>query len=352
MTSAYAPGRQAGQDLRRRDPAHLVAALRQAAAARSGAAAQGHGARRRLRHRLSRARDPAKMDDAGPHHRHRPLVADARRGAHQGRARSRASASSSARESATAASCRSPTTSTISSCATPGSHEFDDPERGHPRLRARRQAGRARRRHAAARRHLRRVLRPLSRGADQARSRRTRSIASTRYLTRYPPLEQVEAWFEDAGLVDVKARVRDLHAAVQVEPRVLLRAAHRVRPARRVEGDRRQGPADAGRVLAAARARSTPTSRGRAFAVTVNAGCVRGRKEVASAGRRARRRHRRQAERAHRRGRARHRRDFDIVGEQKQARGARRRRRRRAARSRSCDRRATDRRTRRWRARS
>ncbi len=49
---------QARQDLRHRDPADLVAPLRQAAAARSGAAAQGHGARRRLRHRLSVARDP------------------------------------------------------------------------------------------------------------------------------------------------------------------------------------------------------------------------------------------------------------------------------------------------------
>ena len=120
------------------------------------------------------------------------------------RARSPASASSSAPRRRRR-SCRSPTTSTIWCCATPASHEFDDPGARGARVRARGQAGRARRRHAAARRHLQRVLRPLSRGAGQARSP-GRDRSPRRATSRsYPPLEQVEAWFEDAGLVDVKA---------------------------------------------------------------------------------------------------------------------------------------------------
>ncbi len=68
------------------------------------------------------------------------------------------------------------------------------------------------------------------------------------YLTRFPPLEQAVAWFEDAGLVDVEAEFDSYAAPVQVEPRVFLRAGDRVRPADRLEGHRRKRARNTGSV--------------------------------------------------------------------------------------------------------
>jgi ubiquinone/menaquinone biosynthesis C-methylase UbiE len=70
------------------------------------------------------------------------------------------------------------------------------------------------------------------------------------YLAQKPPLEQLEAWLEGRRAGRSEVGIRQLYAAVQVEPRVLLRAADRVRAAVGLEGDRRQRAADARRLLA------------------------------------------------------------------------------------------------------
>ena len=69
-----------------------------------------------------------------------------------------------------------------------------------------------------------------------------------RHIARYPTIDHVERCMKTRE-PRRRHRGRGVHAAVQELARVLLRAGDRVRPARRVEGDRRRRPGDAGRVL-------------------------------------------------------------------------------------------------------
>ena len=265
----------------------------------------------------------------GAHHRHRSVVADARRGARQGGAPRRASASSSAREIGARRSCRSPTTSTIWWCATPGCTSSTIP--------------------SAPIREFARVTKPGGRVAvtlplagtfdeffDLFREvliKLDRQDAIDRldaYLTRYPPLEQVEALVRGrrprrrAGASATPSRCCSSRAASSSSRRSSSTGRSRV------EGDRRQGPADAGRVLALEGRPSTPTSPGGRFAVTVNAGsCAGARRSRTPRAPAARSRGGRRRRRSDRRGRAHHRR-LRHRRRAEEAGGARRRRRRRA----------------------
>ena len=104
------------------------------------------------------------------------------------------------------------------------------------------------------------------------------------HMTQYPPLEQVEAWFEDAGLVDVKAEWDTFT--------LLFKSSREFFFAPLIE----YGPLGAWKAIAGKgqpmqdafwHLKSTIDAyyAGGSFAVTVNAGIVRGRKEIASAGR-------------------------------------------------------------------
>jgi SAM-dependent methyltransferase len=104
------------------------------------------------------------------------------------------------------------------------------------------------------------------------------------YLTRYPPLEQAEAWFEDAGLVDIKAEY-DTYT-------LLFKSSREFFFAPIIE----YGPLSAWKAIAGkgqemqdvfwnAKAAIDAYFGSGSFAVTVNAGCVRGRKERPEPGR-------------------------------------------------------------------
>jgi ubiquinone/menaquinone biosynthesis C-methylase UbiE len=105
------------------------------------------------------------------------------------------------------------------------------------------------------------------------------------HLSQYPPLEQVEAWFEDAGLVDVKAEWDTFT--------LLFKSSREFFFAPLIE----YGPLAAWKAIAGKgqpmqdafwhlKATIDAYFAGGPFAVTVNAGVVRGRKdEVAAAGR-------------------------------------------------------------------
>jgi ubiquinone/menaquinone biosynthesis C-methylase UbiE len=97
------------------------------------------------------------------------------------------------------------------------------------------------------------------------------------YLTRYPPLQQAEAWFEDAGLTDVKAEYETF--------RLLFKSSREFFFAPIIE----YGPLDDWKAIAGkgkqmqdvfweAKNAIDAYFNGTSFAVTVMAGCVRGRK--------------------------------------------------------------------------
>jgi ubiquinone/menaquinone biosynthesis C-methylase UbiE len=104
------------------------------------------------------------------------------------------------------------------------------------------------------------------------------------HLSKYPPLEQVEAWFEDAGLVDLKA---------EWEPFTLLfKSSREFFFAPVIE----YGPLGAWKAIAGKgqvmqdafwnlKGAIDAYFAGRPFAVTINVGAVRGRKEVPAEGR-------------------------------------------------------------------
>jgi ubiquinone/menaquinone biosynthesis C-methylase UbiE len=104
------------------------------------------------------------------------------------------------------------------------------------------------------------------------------------HMTQYPPLEQVEAWFEDAGLVDVKGEWDTFT--------LLFKSSREFFFAPLIE----YGPLAAWKAIAGKgqpmqdafwHLKSTIDAyyAGGSFAVTVNAGIVRGRKEIAGAAR-------------------------------------------------------------------
>jgi ubiquinone/menaquinone biosynthesis C-methylase UbiE len=105
------------------------------------------------------------------------------------------------------------------------------------------------------------------------------------HLTKYPPIEQVEAWFEDAGLVDVKTEWDTFS--------LLFKSSREFFFAPVIEyGPLGEWKAIAGKggemqdVFWHLKAAIDAYFAGGAFAVTVNVGAVRGRKEhVAAAGR-------------------------------------------------------------------
>ena len=97
------------------------------------------------------------------------------------------------------------------------------------------------------------------------------------YLTRYPPLEQAAAWFEDAGLVDVKAELESFT--------LLFKSSREFFFAPIIE----YGPLASWKTIAGkgqqmqdvfwqTKASIDAYFQGSAFSVTVWAGCVRGRK--------------------------------------------------------------------------
>jgi ubiquinone/menaquinone biosynthesis C-methylase UbiE len=98
------------------------------------------------------------------------------------------------------------------------------------------------------------------------------------HLTKLPPLEQVEAWFEDAGLVDVKAEYDTFT--------LLFKSSREFFFAPLIEyGPLAEWKAIAGKgqemqdAFWHTKAAIDAYFGGRSFAVTVHAGCVRGRKE-------------------------------------------------------------------------
>ena len=100
------------------------------------------------------------------------------------------------------------------------------------------------------------------------------------YMTQYPPLEQVEAWFEDAGLVDVTAEWDTFT--------LLFKSSREFFFAPLIEfGPLTEWKAIAGKgqplqdAFWHLKAAIDAYYAGRPFAVTVNAGIVRGRKETA-----------------------------------------------------------------------
>jgi ubiquinone/menaquinone biosynthesis C-methylase UbiE len=101
------------------------------------------------------------------------------------------------------------------------------------------------------------------------------------HLTRYPPLEQVEGWFEDAGLVDVRAEWDSFT--------LLFKSSREFFFAPVIEyGPLAEWKAIAGKgqpmqdAFWHCKAAIDAYFAGRAFAVTVNVGCVRGRKAEAT----------------------------------------------------------------------
>ncbi len=101
------------------------------------------------------------------------------------------------------------------------------------------------------------------------------------HLVRYPPLEQVEAWFEDAGLVDVKAEWDTFT--------LLFKSSREFFFASLIEyGPLAEWKAIAGKgqtmqdVFWHVKAAIDAYFGGRPFAVTVNVGVVRGRKQAAA----------------------------------------------------------------------
>ena len=326
---AIAQRGQARQGLRRRDPAHLVASLRQAPACAiwrcrprrwcsTSAAAPAIRRSRSCRRWTPRAASSPSI---------RRRRCSTRRATRRGG--SPASASSSARSRRRRSWSFADDVYDLVVCNA-GARRVRRSRARHPRVRARRQAGRPRRRHAAAGRHVQRVLRPLSRGARQARSagrdrspRRapgaiSRRSSRSRRGSRTPASSTC------------KARVGHVHAPVQVEPRVLLRAAHRVRPARR-RG--RRSPARASRCRTpsgTSRRRSTPTTPGgRSPSRSTPASCAGARRSRPDAAHHTTQRQRRARGAVDGRGRAHHRR-VRHRRRAEEARGARRRRRRRA----------------------
>jgi ubiquinone/menaquinone biosynthesis C-methylase UbiE len=104
------------------------------------------------------------------------------------------------------------------------------------------------------------------------------------YLTRYPPVEQAQAWFEDAGLTDVKAELEVF--------RLLFKSSREFFFAPIIE----YGPLTEWKAIAGkgkqmqdafwnAKTAIDAYFAGGSFAVTVVAGCIRGRKAQAEAGR-------------------------------------------------------------------
>jgi ubiquinone/menaquinone biosynthesis C-methylase UbiE len=99
------------------------------------------------------------------------------------------------------------------------------------------------------------------------------------YLARYPPLEQLEAWFEDAGLVDLKTEYDTFT--------LLFKSSREFFFAPVIEyGPLNHWKAIAGKgqkmqdVFWHAKEAIDAYFQGRPFAVTVHAGCVRGRKQT------------------------------------------------------------------------
>ena len=97
------------------------------------------------------------------------------------------------------------------------------------------------------------------------------------YLTRYPPLEQAAAWFEDAGLSDVRVEYESFE--------LLFKSSREFFFAPIIEyGPLSNWKAVAGKgqqmqdIFWQTKASIDAYFSGRAFSVTVNAGCVRGRK--------------------------------------------------------------------------
>jgi hypothetical protein len=99
------------------------------------------------------------------------------------------------------------------------------------------------------------------------------------YLARFPPLEQLEAWFEDAGLVDLKAEYDTFT--------ILFKSSREFFFAPVIE----YGPLNHWKAIAGkgqkmqdafwhAKESIDAYFQGRPFAVTVHVGCVRGRKQT------------------------------------------------------------------------
>jgi ubiquinone/menaquinone biosynthesis C-methylase UbiE len=104
------------------------------------------------------------------------------------------------------------------------------------------------------------------------------------YLTRYPPLEQAVGWFEDGGLTDVQSSFETFT--------LLFKSAREFFFAPLIEyGPLSEWKAIAGKgqqmqsVFWECKAAIDSYFTGRSFAVTVVAGCVRGRKDTPEAGR-------------------------------------------------------------------
>ncbi|MGZ3442523.1 MAG: class I SAM-dependent methyltransferase [Polyangia bacterium] len=136
------------------------------------------------------------------------------------------------------------------------------------------------------------------------------------HMTHYPPIEQVEAWFEDAGLVDVKSEWDTFT--------LLFKSSREFFFAPLIE----YGPLAGWKAIAGKgqpmqdafwHLKSTIDAyyAGGSFAVTVNAGIVRGRKEIATAGRPPLERERADTEEQPTGEVELITGDFDIVGEQK-----------------------------------
>lgn len=101
------------------------------------------------------------------------------------------------------------------------------------------------------------------------------------HLTRYPPLEQVEAWFEDAGLVDVRAEWDTFTLLFKSSREFFFAPLIEYGPLaewKAIAGKGQQMQDAFWHVKGAIDAYFA----GRPFAVTVNVGCVRGRKAEAA----------------------------------------------------------------------
>ena len=103
------------------------------------------------------------------------------------------------------------------------------------------------------------------------------------HLSRQPPLEQVEAWFEDAGLVDVKAEWDSFTLLFKSSREFFFSSVIEYGPLSewKTIAGRGQQMQD---VFWHLKAAIDAYFAGRAFAVSVNVGAVRGRKEIPSHG--------------------------------------------------------------------
>ena len=102
------------------------------------------------------------------------------------------------------------------------------------------------------------------------------------YLTRYPPLEQAAAWFEDAGLSDVRVEYESFELLFKSSREFFFAPIIEYGPLsgwKSVAGKGQQMQD----VFWQTKASIDAYFSGRAFSVTVNAGCVRGRKLVREA---------------------------------------------------------------------